>query len=154
MVMINVFYACRAAAVLTMAVLISAPAWGLQREDGAGRESGDRKPSLSLRATPPVGFTPLRVHLAAELRGGADDFADLYCPTYEWDWGDGTKSENTEDCQPYEAGKSQIRRRIGVYHTYREPGGFKVSLRLKQRTRVISSSSVVVQVRAGAGQGE
>jgi hypothetical protein len=94
------------------------------------------------------------VRLTAELRGGADDYADLYCPTVEWDWGDGTTSENTEDCAPYEAGKSQVRRRIGVDHVYREAGGFKVSLRLKQKTRLIASSSVTVQVRVGAGQSE
>jgi hypothetical protein len=142
----------RATVALTTAVLVSGPAWAQQR-DGE-REDGDRKPSLSLRVTPPVGFTPLRVRVSAELRGGADDYADLYCPTVEWDWGDGTKSENTEDCEPYEAGKSQVRRRLGVEHVYREPGGFRVSLRLKQKTRLIASSSVSVQVRAGAGAGE
>lgn len=140
----------RAAAALTAALLVSGPAWGQQR-DG---ESSDRKPSLSLRVTPPLGFTPLRVRVSAELRGGADDYADLYCPTIEWDWGDGTASENTEDCDPYEAGKSQVRRRYGVDHVYRDPGGFKVSIRLKQKSRLISSSSVIVQVRAGAGQSE
>ncbi len=139
-----------AAAALTAALLVSGPAWGQQREG----ESGDRKPSLSLRVTPPLGFTPLRVRVSAELRGGADDYADLYCPTIEWDWGDGTASENTEDCDPYEAGKSQVRRRYGVDHVYRDPGGFKVSIRLKQKSRLISSSSVIVQVRAGAGQSE
>ncbi len=149
------FRARRAATALTAVLLVSGPAWGLQREGNEPRESGDRKPSLSLRVTPPLGFTPLRVRLSAELRGGADDYADLYCPTIEWDWGDGTTSENTEDCEPYEAGKSQVRRRLGVEHIYREAGGFKVSLRLKQKSRLVASSSVVVQVRqGGAGPGE
>jgi hypothetical protein len=142
------------ATVLTTALLVSGPASGSQREGGETRQSGDRKPSLSLRVTPPVGFTPLRVRVSAELKGGADDYADLYCPTVEWDWGDGTRSENTEDCDPYEAGKSLVRRRLGVEHVYREAGGFRVSLRLKQKDRLISSSSVMVQVRAGAGLGE
>ena len=100
---------------------------------GGERATGDRKPSLSLKATPPVGFSPLRVRVAADVRGGADDYADFYCPTIEWDWGDGTVSENSEDCDPYEAGKSTIRRRLGVEHIYRHPGGFKVSFRLKQK---------------------
>jgi hypothetical protein len=137
-----------------VALLLAGPVRGLQREGNDTRDSGEKKPSLSLKAAPPVGFTPLRVHITAELRGGADDYPDLYCPTVEWEWGDGTKSENTEDCNPYEAGKSQIRRRLGVDHVYRDPGGFRVVLRLKQKSRLVSMSSVIVQVRAGAGQGE
>lgn len=144
----------RAAVALTAVLLVSGPAWGLQRDESRSRESGDRKPSLSLRVTPPVGFTPLRVRLTAELRGGADDYADFYCPGVEWDWGDGTTSENMEDCEPYVAGKSQIRRRLSTEHVYREPGAFKVSLRLRQKTRLIASSSVTVQVRASAGPAE
>ena len=35
----------------------------------------DKKPSLSLKATPPVGFSPLRVRLVVDVRGGADDSA-------------------------------------------------------------------------------
>lgn len=137
-----------AAAGLAAVAVLSGPAWGSQRD---GDEQADRKPSLSLRATPPLGFTPLRVRIAAELRGGAEDYADFYCPTIEWDWGDGTKSENTEDCEPYEAGRSTIRRRFGVDHVYREPGGFRIQLRLKQKTRVVATTSVTIQVRGGVG---
>ena len=142
---------CRAATALTAVLLATGPAWGLQRDGNEPRESGDRKPSLSLRVTPPLGFTPLRVRMTAELRGGADDYADLYCPTIEWDWGDGTASQNAEDCAPYEAGKSQVRRRIVGEHVYRDAGAFRAFLRLKQKTRLISASSVVIQVRANVG---
>ncbi len=149
--MTRVHHAYRAAIVIITALLLSGPAAGSQREGGESRESGDRKPSLTLKATPPVGFTPLRVRVAAEMRGGADDYADFYCPTIEWDWGDGTMSENTEDCNPFEAGKSQIRRRFGVEHVYREQGSFRIQLRLKQKSRVVVATSVTVQVRAGIG---
>ena len=44
-----------------------------------------RKPTLTVRVTPPVGFTPLRVRAVAELRDGNDDFADFYCATIEWE---------------------------------------------------------------------
>jgi hypothetical protein len=137
-----------AAALLAATLVLSGPVRGSQRD---GEAQADRKPSLSLRATPPVGFTPLRVRMAAELRGGSDDFADFYCPTIEWDWGDGTRSENTEDCDPYEPGRSTIKRRISVEHVYREPGGFRVQLRLKQKTRVVATTSAIVQVRGGVG---
>jgi hypothetical protein len=128
-------------AVLLVA-LTSGSAWSLQGSD-------DKKPSLSLRATPPVGFSPLRVRIVVDVRGGADDYADFYCPAIEWDWGDGTNSSNSEDCDPYEAGKSTIRRRYSIEHVFRQPGAFQISFRLKKRDRVIASTSANVQVRPG-----
>ena len=116
---------------------------------GAQQSGDDKKPSLSLRATPPVGFSPLRVRLVVDVRGGADDYQDFYCPSIEWDWGDGTVSGNSEDCDPYEAGKSAIRRRYSIEHVFRQPGTFQVFFRLKQRDRVIAASSSNVQVRPG-----
>src|SRR5690349_22890008 len=53
-----------------------------------------KKPQLSLRASPPISFSPANIHLVAELKGGADDYEEFYCPAIEWDWGDGTRSEN------------------------------------------------------------
>jgi hypothetical protein len=111
-----------------------------------------KKPSLSLRVTPPVGFAPLRTRLVVDVKGGDDDFLDFYCPTVEWDWGDGTVSANSEDCDPYEAGKSAIRRRFSTEHTFRQAGAYRVAFRLKQKDRVVGMSTVNVQVRAGLPQ--
>jgi hypothetical protein len=111
-----------------------------------------KKPSLSLRVTPPVGFAPLRTRLVVDVREGDNDYADFYCPTVEWDWGDGTVSANSEDCDPYEAGKSEIRRRFSTEHIFRQAGGFRVAFRLKQKDRVVASSTVNVQVRSGLSQ--
>jgi hypothetical protein len=112
-----------------------------------------RKPSLVIRATPPVGFTPLRVRAAVDVRDGSDDYADFYCATVEWDWGDGTMSENTSDCAPYEAGKSTIQRRFSAEHIYRQNGAFRIFFRLKQKTKLVASVSANVTVRSGAGEG-
>jgi hypothetical protein len=139
-----------------LAALVSVPAWGGQQNGTApqpGRNDADKKPSLSLKATPPVGFSPLRVSLVAELKGGANDYADLYCTTVEWDWGDETISENTEDCAPYEAGKSEIRRRYSATHTFRYQGNYRVYIRLKQKDKVVAASTANVQVRAGIREG-
>jgi hypothetical protein len=57
-------------------------------------------------------MSPARIVLTAELLGGPNDYEDFYCPTTEWDWGDGTLSESTLDCAPYESGKSEIKRRF------------------------------------------
>ena len=146
---------CTAAAIAT-AALIAGSASGGQRDSSSAqeqREPTDRKPSLSLKVTPPIGFSPLRVHAVAELKGGASDHVDLYCASIEWDWGDGTLSENSEDCNPYEAGKSEIKRRFTADHTFRQADGYRVSFRLKQKTRVVASSTANVQVRPGLRDG-
>ena len=36
-----------------------------------------KKPSLSLRITPPVGFAPLKTRLVVDVRNGDDDFAEF-----------------------------------------------------------------------------
>jgi hypothetical protein len=129
-----------------LAVLVVALATGNATNAQRG---DDKKPSLSLKATPPVGFSPLRVRLVVDVRGGSDDYADFYCPSIEWDWGDGTVSGNSEDCDPYQAGKSTIKRRYSIEHVFRQPGSWQVFFRLKQRDRVIAASSGNVQVRPG-----
>ena len=82
------------------------------------KQSDDKRPSLSLKVTPPLGFSPLRVRASVDVRGGADDSIDYYCPAIEWDWSDGTKSETSEDCDPYQEGTSSIRRRFSADHTF------------------------------------
>ena len=119
----------------------------------AQRDAADKKPSLSLKATPPAGFAPLRVHLVVDVRGGPNDYADFYCPTVHWDWDDGTISETSEDCNPYEAGKSTIRRRFSSDHTFRLSGDYRLTFRLKQKDKVVSSATTTLTVRAGANEG-
>ncbi len=119
----------------------------------AQRDAADKKPSLSLKATPPAGFAPLRVHLAVDVKGGANDYADFYCPSVQWDWDDGTTSETSEDCEPYEAGKSTITRRFSADHTFRLSGEYRLTFRLKQKAKVVSSATTTITVRPGANEG-
>jgi hypothetical protein len=115
------------------------------------REQGNKKPSLSLKATPAVTFAPARVVVVAEVKGGADNNEEFYCPTVEWEWGDFTTSTAEADCEPYDAAKSQIRRRYTVEHQYKNPGSFRIRLLLKKGDKVIGSSNTLVQVRPGLG---
>lgn len=124
------------------------PSWSSRA--GAQRETEAKKPSVALRATPPVGFSPLRVRVVVDVRGGDDDYADFYCPSVEWDWADGTVSESGEDCDPYQPGKSTIRRRFTADHTYRQSGTYQIYFRLKQKGRIVGAGNGTVQVRAGA----
>jgi len=116
------------------------------------REQGGKKPSLSLKATPTVSFAPARIVVVAEVKGGPDDFEEFYCPTVEWEWGDFTSSTVEADCDPYEPGKSSIKRRYTVEHRFKNPGGFKIILRLKKGNRIVASANSQIQVRAGLGQ--
>jgi hypothetical protein len=115
----------------------------------AQKSGDDKKPSLSLKATPVTGFAPLRVRLTVDVRGGSDDNQDYYCPSIEWEWGDDLNSGNSEDCAPYEAGKSEIKRRYTAEHVFRNEGTYRVTLRLKQKSRVVAIGSATVEVRPG-----
>ena len=116
----------------------------------AQQDSKDaKKPSVAIRVAPPISFSPARVVITAELRGGAVDDPELYCPEIEWDWGDGTKSEATENCEPYEPGKSTIKRRWTTTHTFQTQGMYRVQLRLKRGQRTIASGNNTVQVKPG-----
>lgn len=99
-----------------------------------------------------MGFSPLRVRAVIDVRGGSDDFAEFYCAGMEWDWGDGTVSESASDCDPYEAGKSTIKRRFTADHVFRQEGTQKIVFRLKQKTKVVGSATASIQVRAGQGE--
>jgi hypothetical protein len=108
-----------------------------------------KRPGLSLKASPVISFSPARIVLTAELKGGPNDFEEYYCPTVEWDWGDGTHSEATADCEPYEAGKSEIKRRYIVEHVYRYAANYRVQFKLKKKDKVLSAVTATVQVRPG-----
>jgi hypothetical protein len=131
-----------------LAFVAESPAPAQQRNEKDAKQENPR-PRITLSARPPVGTAPQRVVLTAELVGGSDDFEDYYCPTIEWDWGDDTRSESTVDCEPYETGKSQIRRRFTVEHIFRRPGAFKVYFRMKRRDKAVGNQSVSIQIRPG-----
>src|SRR6185295_10700274 len=90
------------------------------------KEQDAKKPKLTLKAQPAISMSPARVVVTAELIGGADDYEDFYCPTVAWDWGDETQSESTSDCEPYEPGKSEIKRHFTKDHIFRA-GTFRIS---------------------------
>ncbi len=48
-------------------------------------------------------------------------------------------------------GKSEVKRRYTVEHQFRNPGAFKVYIRLKKGTKVIAQAAAQLQVRPGLG---
>ena len=128
-------------------VLVATMASAAQEVDPEKRES--KRPSLSMKATPATGMVPVRVSATAEFKGGDDDYREYYCPAVEWNWGDGTVSEAAVDCQPYEAGVSQFRRRYTAQHTYKRAGAYRISFRLKMKDRVLISQTTIVRLLGG-----
>lgn len=118
------------------------------KKDKEAKDSDARRPKLSLKATPLLSIAPARIVLTAELTGGAKDFEEYYCPTIEWEWGDGTMSESTYDCPPYEAGTTEIRRRFSVEHIF-HAGVHRVVFRLKRHDKTVANSNIDLQVQPG-----
>jgi len=133
---------------LVGATLVAAPL-GAADKDGDEKDDKPGKARLSLRASPPVAFSPARIVVTADLTGG--DPAELYCPDVEWDWGDDTRSEAQQNCEPYVAGESTLTRRWTQSHTYTRAGRYQAYLRLKRGGKVMVAGSVKMDVRPGAG---
>ena len=132
------------------AIALTVGAFGLSALAAQDDKNKDvKKASLSLKATPTIVFSPARVVVSAELKGGAEDNGELYCPSLEWDWGDGTRSESNVDCEPFEAGKSTIQRRFTASHTFNLAGNYRVQLRLKRGSKTVLGGHVSVQVKPG-----
>jgi hypothetical protein len=122
-----------------------------QRQEKPGKEVEAKRPKINMRVQPQVVIAPAKVLVSVELVGGDDDFEEYYCPSIEWEWGDDTSSESQADCQPYEAGKSFIKRRYTTQHEFRRAGNYKLYFHLKQKDRVLGSGSTNLQVQPGLG---
>jgi hypothetical protein len=140
-------------AVLSLVLVTSgSPALLASSKDAKEKEKEqDKRPKVTLKAAPLISISPSKVVLTAELIGGANDYEEFYCPTVEWDWGDGTESESTIDCEPYQQGKSEIRRRFTVEHLFRA-GSYQVAFRLKRHDKALVSATTTIQVQPGANE--
>jgi len=142
------------AASLTGAVLVVLAALSVVVAAAATPGGTDDKPKLTLRASPSVAFSPARIYLVAELKGGADDYEEYYCADVEWDWGDDTRSTSSADCDPYEKGKSEIKRRFAVTHTYKVAGTYRIQFRLMRKKDPVVAVTTTVRIRQGIGGGQ
>ena len=127
------------AATLLLATGVSAPAQSDDKEE----KKEPKRPSLSLKATPGTGMVPIRVSATAEFKGGDDDFQDYYCPSVEWNWGDGTVSEPPATAIPTKPGVSQIRRRLHAVAHLQARGRLSHRLSPEDRDRVLTSQTTV-----------
>src|SRR5262245_61218055 len=133
--------------VIALALALCGSAIAVAQKDA--KDGDNKRPKVTLKAQPVISMGPSKVTLRAELVGGSNDYEEFYCPTIEWDWGDGTQSESTADCEPYESGKSEIKRRFTVEHLFRA-GYYQVAFRLKRKDKVLTQVTTTVQVQGGA----
>ena len=109
----------------------------------------DDKPELTLRASPNASLAPADILFVGRLRGGKDDHEEFYCLNAEWDWGDGTISQSSFDCEPYEPGISEIRRRFSRRHSYQTGGRYQIRLHLKRGNETIETARTNVRIQGG-----
>ena len=134
-----------AGAVAVVVACLVSVAWG----PGAAHAQEDDRPELGLRAANNLAFAPVEVVFTGRLRGGADDVEEFYCLSAEWDWDDGTISESTFDCEPYEPGVSEIRRRFSRRHSFNLGGRYEIRLTLKRGGDIIASARTSITVQGG-----
>jgi hypothetical protein len=130
-----------------LAVLLLTAVSALPAED---KKASPKRPGLDLRATPRMAFSPADIFFTAELKGGDDNHEDLYCPEVTWEWGDGGKSVEESDCEPYTE-SSKIERRFTAHHTYGRAAVYAVKVTLRKSGRSVAAQTVQVTVRPGLG---
>jgi len=116
---------------------------------GAGGESKLKRPRLDLRATPRIAFSPAMVLLSADLVGG-DDGEEYYCPSLEWEWGDGGRSAHEADCPPYQTG-TPLERHFSAEHGFRFAGDYNVKVTMRRSGRVLAVATAHIALRPGFG---
>ena len=135
-------------AALVAALGIAVPALAATAGD-EGKEKKGKKPALEVRATPRFAFSPADIMFTAELKGG-DDVEELYCPEIEWEFGDGDKSVQEADCDPWTP-ETKLERRFTVHHVFKFAGAYLVRVTLRKAGKDIMIQTMQMTVRAGLG---
>jgi len=135
----------------TLAAALSVAVAALSLEPAAAeeKEKKPKRPMLELRISPRFSFSPANILFTGELTGG-DDSEEYHCPEVEWDWNDGGKSVTEGDCDPYEKG-AKIERRFTASHLYKMAGSYLVKVTLRKAGRTLTTQTIRVTVRPGAG---
>jgi len=114
---------------------------------GVPASAKPKKPTLGVRVSPRMAFSPVSVLAIAELTGG-EDTEDFYCLAIEWDWDDGSKSLQDSDCEPFEPGM-KIDRRFSSEHYYSRAGNYNIRAALKAQEKTVAANSFRLLVRQG-----
>ena len=91
---------------------------------GSSAASSDQ-PNLIITAAPRQGFTPLRITFRGELQGVDSNDEKYYCLQEIWDFGDGAKSSEKPNCDPYSP-DSNVKTEFFKEHVYEKEGRYTV----------------------------
>jgi len=131
-------------AALSVVLPAAAPAGGDESKEKKGK-----RPALELRSTPRFAFSPADIMFTAELKGG-DDVEELYCPEIEWEFGDGDKSVQEADCDPWTP-ETTLERRFTTRHVFKFAGAYVVRVTLRKSGKNLMTQTYTMTVRAGLG---
>jgi hypothetical protein len=109
-----------------------------------------KRPGFELRVSPRFSFSPAELMFTAELKVG-DDTEEYYCPEVEWEWGDGSKSVQEADCDPWKP-DTKIERRYVGRHVFVESGIYETRVTLRKSNQTIATRTIEVTVRPGIGE--
>jgi hypothetical protein len=137
-----------ARAVLVVAVVVGFV--GAALADDAQKPKKLKRPALELRVSPRFSFSPAHLVFTAELKGG-DDQEEYYCPEVEWEWGDGGRSVQEADCDPWKS-DTKIERRFVSRHLFVESGIYETRVTLRKADKMIATRSIELTVRPGGGE--
>ncbi len=132
-------------AIVAVCLVFSIGASGKDQKDAG-------KVALTLRASPAMAFAPARITLSAQLKGVTDRDEDFYCPTVQWDWGDGTISESSSDCEPFQPNKSEIQKSFITQHVYKTGGEYEIKIALKKSDKTVALGSANVNISRALGE--
>jgi hypothetical protein len=136
-------------AVLAAALAFLVPGVGSAAGGDESKRDKGKRPALEIRPTPRFAFSPANIFFTAELKGG-DNVEELYCPEIEWEWGDGGRSVQEADCDPW-TDTTEIQRRFTANHTYQFAGLYRVRVTLRKSNKDMTSQTVSITIRAGLG---
>jgi hypothetical protein len=109
--------------------------------------AGSASPTPLLTPNPRMGFSPLRVHLVAELKGG-EESEKWYCPGVEWTWPDGTHSSEESDCPEWDKRDDYFPRRWSKDVVFPE-GEWPVTVEWSKAGRLLARAETKVSVLGG-----
>jgi hypothetical protein len=133
--------------ILSVLLLITIISGCSARTDPQGSSAAaPNQPTLTITASPRQGFTPLRVTLRGQLTGVDANSQEYYCLQEIWDFGDGAKSSEKPNCDPYST-DSKVKKEFFIDHVYEKEGRYTVRFFLgEEDNETIRSRQVGVVV--------
>ncbi len=104
-----------------------------------------KKLTIDLRALPRVASAPATIVFNVDIDGG-EDGEGLYCLVADWEWNDGTRSTEEEECPPFEPGQTKVDRHYTASHEYREAAKPRITVTMRKGDHVLGTASIEIVI--------